>query len=106
MSAFDPGARSCRAFRSLGIPPQDNLTRYTMPVEIRLSLFRRFSHRLEAADADDLVGLVVGHFPPLGQLVQFIGTQYAHGVENLRLIVRRRDRKSTRLNSSHLGISY
>src|SRR5438045_5141208 len=75
-----------------------------------LSADHRYLHSFPTRRSSDL--RLLGHEKGTGDLVGGEPAQGAQGKRNLRLDHQRRvaageeDRKSTRLNSSHLGISY
>src|SRR5437899_8872966 len=53
----------------------------------------------------ELTGQPDGRTQPIGRVVEVLGEAADPGIE-IEIALRKQDRKSTRLNSSHLGISY
>src|SRR5690242_21424715 len=62
---------------------------------------RGLAYRTDASNADTVRGLIRGEILPLLERLH-----PAARANILRALDRRRDRKSTRLNSSHMSISY
>src|SRR3712207_8329228 len=77
-------------------PPRSTLVPYT-------TLFRSELHALDDVDVGlEALALLDGDDAVLAHAHERVG----HDVADLAVVVRRKDRKSTRLNSSHANISY